>query len=289
MKYSVVVPCYNEADAIETTINQILAITAHEADLVELIVVDDGSYDGSSEKLASLSSEEPRLVVLVHNQNKGYGASLKTGIRHAKGALVVITDADGTYPNHRIPALVGMCEGIDMVIGSRTGENVEYSKLRAFPKYFMRKWISWIAHEPVPDFNSGLRVMRKSVVEKFFGILPDAFSFTTTITLAMLTNKFLVRFEPIDYTQRIGDSKISPFWDTLRFIALILRTGVYFAPMRVFGPVVAGLFLLGCGSLLYDALVLNNLTDKSVILLLFSLNMGGVTLLADMIDKRCTA
>ena len=148
--------------------------------------------------------------------------------------------------------------------------------------------MSWIARQDIPDINSGMRVIRKSVVEKFFGILPDSFSFTVTITLAMLTNYHPVLYVPIAYKKRLGTSKIKPIRDTLRFIMLILRTGVYFAPVRFFGPVTVVLGLGSAARLFYDIFILDDITDTSVLLILFTLNTGMLTLLADMIDKRAS-
>jgi hypothetical protein len=106
------------------------------------------------------------------------------------------------------------------------------------PKAFLTLWVSWIARQKVPDINSGMRVFRKDVVEHYVTILPDTFSFTITLTLAMLTNYRPVKFVPINYMARVGRSKIDPVRDTLRFITLILRTGMYFAPMRLFAPII---------------------------------------------------
>ena len=153
------------------------------------------------------------------------------------------------------------------------------------PKVFLTIWVSWIARQKVPDINSGMRVFRKQVVERFVRILPDTFSFTTTLTLAMLTNYRPVKFVPINYSERVGRSKIKPIRDTLRFIVLIVRTGMYFAPMRALAPIVLALGLATLGSLIYD-FWLGNLTDKTVILAMFTLNTGIFALLADMIDKR---
>ncbi|PCI58761.1 MAG: glycosyl transferase family 2, partial [Kordiimonadales bacterium] len=150
----------------------------------------------------------------------------------------------------------------------------------------LRHWVSWIARYPVPDINSGFRVFRRDIALKYIGILPDSFSFTTTITLAMLTNYHRVKYEPINYRARVGKSKIKPIRDTLRFIMLILRTGTYFAPLRVFFPLIAIMIMLATASLIYDITVLRNLTDKTVLLYLFSMNTGMFALLADMIDKR---
>lgn len=285
IEFSVIIPCYNEEDAIEETLEALLADIPASANF-DIIVVNDGSTDKSGNILEQLAKKLDRLRVINHSQNRGYGAALKTGIKASDAEYIAITDADGTYPNERLHELVEMCKDRDMVVGSRTGANVTYSKLRAFPKYFLRKWVSWISRYPVPDINSGLRVFRKDTTMRYIRILPNSFSFTTTITLAMLTNYHRVHYEPIDYMERIGKSKIKPIRDTLRFMMLILRTGTYFAPVRVFAPFAAVLFFAGFISAGYDIFVLRNLTDKTVLLFLFSMNVGMFALLADMIDKR---
>lgn len=282
---SVVIPCFNEQGSISATIadlHQNLAALGS----YELIVVNDGSTDRSPEILAELARESNHLRLVEHESNRGYGAALKTGIRRARAPLIAIMDADGTYPSAQIPELVRVARQADMAVGSRTGRRPSGSRIRYLPKLFLGWYASWIAEQSIPDFNSGLRVFRKPVAEKLMGILPDGFSFTLTITLAMLTNHYDVRFVPIDYFERVGKSKIRPIRDTLGFIQLIVRTGTYFAPLRVFSPVI---LLLGLGflaSLAYDVWVLKNLTDKTVLLLLFTLNTTMFALLADMIDKR---
>lgn len=285
MKFALLVPCYNEEDAIEHTIDYIAETVPNDFQY-EIVVIDDGSSDKSPAILEEIKGRHKNLRILTHHRNRGYGAALKTGINAVDADYIVITDADGTYPNERIPELVGYCKDQDMVVGSRTGADVTYSKLRAFPKFFLKHWVSWIARYPVPDINSGLRVFRRDTAMKYIGILPDSFSFTTTITLAMLTNYHRVRYEPISYKTRVGKSKIKPIRDTLRFMMLILRTGTYFAPLRVFSPFVALLLLMAAGSLAYDVSVLHNLTDKTVLLFLSAMNAGMFALLADMIDKR---
>lgn len=282
---SIVIPCYDEEDSIEQTIAQLDSALSNQVRF-EMIVVNDGSRDRSAEVLGKMEPRYKRLRVIHHSVNRGYGAALKTGIRAANAPLIAITDADGTYPNERLPELIRECSDHDMVVGARVGPGVHYSKIRAFPKFFLRRWISFIAARDVPDINSGMRVFRKDIAEKFFNILPNSFSFTITITLAMLTTFRLVKFIPITYARREGKSKIRPIADTWRFIRIILRTGVYFAPVRAFLPLFMVLGLATLASIIYDIFYLRNLTDKSLLLFLFTINAGMFILVADMIDKR---
>ena len=219
---SVVVPVFNEEDGVAQTLNELHRVLKQTGYTYEIVVVNDGSRDRTADILTGRSD----IQLLQHRRNRGYGAALKTGIAHARYPLVAITDADGTYPNDRLSELIALTQEADMVVGARTGANVTYSKLRSIPKYFLVAFAQWIAQQPIPDINSGMRVFRTSVLKKFLGILPDTFSFTTTITLAMLTNNYVVHYHPIDYFHRKGRSKIKPIRDTLRFVQLILRTGV---------------------------------------------------------------
>lgn len=280
--FSLVIPVYNEEKSIAATLKNLRHVLELANCEYEIIVVNDGSTDGTSDILRSYID----LRIIEHVRNRGYGAALKTGIRQAKYPIIAITDADATYPNERIPELVALTNDADMVVGARIGSKVKYSHLRKIPKWFLVRFAEWIAMRSIPDLNSGLRVFRKSVVEEFLNILPDSFSFTTTITLAMLTNHYIVHYVPIDYHHRVGKSKIKPLQDTLRFIQLILRTGVYFAPLRVFLPV-AGLFFCGFLITLYqDIFIRGDLTERTLILFVAATQLGMFALLADMIDKR---
>jgi glycosyltransferase involved in cell wall biosynthesis len=280
--FSLVLPVYNEEQGIVATLTHLQETFQLAECKYEIIVVNDGSTDGSSQILRSRND----IRLIEHRWNQGYGAALKTGIQNAKYPLIVITDADGTYPNERIPELVALATQADMIVGARTGPNVRYSPIRRIPKWFLVHFAQWVVKRRIPDLNSGLRVFRKSVVERFLLILPDTFSFTTTITLAMLTNHYVVHYEPISYHYRVGKSKIKPIRDTLGFIQLILRTGVYFAPLRVFLPV-AGIFFTGfLITLFQDLFIRHDLTEATLILFVAAAQFGMFALLADMIDKR---
>lgn len=283
--FSLIVPCFNEEGAIARTVSQ-LRSALEGAGRYEIVLVDDGSLDSTGEELRKVWDADPSLKVVTHKRNRGYGAALKTGIRHSSSDLIVITDADGTYPNERIPELVELAREADMVIGARTADDVEYPLIRKIPKVFLKAYADWVAGQDIPDLNSGMRVFRRSVVEKFFNILPDGFSFTTTITLAMLTNRYIVRYVPIGYSARIGKSKIKPIQDTLKFFQLILRTGMYFAPLRIFAPLLVIFFLAFMASLGYDLFVRHDLRESTLLLMILFLNSTMFALLADMIDKR---
>ncbi|MCK5104641.1 MAG: glycosyltransferase family 2 protein, partial [Cyclobacteriaceae bacterium] len=226
--FTIIIPAYNESDSIEKVVAEIKGLDGE----YEIIVVDDGSVDGTYEL-----AEKTGVKVLRHSCNKGYGASLKTGIKKAKYDQIVITDADGTYPIHEIPKLAGlMKKGFSMVVGARTGNDVAIPLFRRFPKWMLNKLANHLTGVKIPDINSGLRIMKKKDVLGFFNILPDGFSFTTTITLAMLTNDMQVQYVPINYYRRQGKSKIRPIYDTLNFIQLIIRTTLYFNPLKIFIP-----------------------------------------------------
>ena len=291
MTTSIIIPCYNEKNAIRDTIDCIQAvIRKSEINDVEIIAVNDGSSDGSEHVLNSLAEDDQtnNLFVVHHKRNQGYGAALKTGIRRSQSDYICITDADGTYPNERIPELINQITSndLDMVVGARIGPNVDYSKIRSIPKMILVPWVSFLCGTEVPDMNSGLRIFRRDRSLDFLKLLPDGFSFTTTITICLLRNRYAVEFTPISYAKRIGKSHIKPIRDTLRFTQLILRTGMYFAPMRLLSPLIATLAALFTISGIYDLTVLNNLTDKTVLLGFASLNIVMFALLADMIDKR---
>ncbi|HBB36281.1 MAG TPA: glycosyltransferase family 2 protein [Cyanobacteria bacterium UBA8803] len=280
--FSIVLPIYNEEKGVEVTLDHLQENLKGSGCQYEIIAVNDGSTDRTSEILKSRSD----IRVIEHRKNRGYGAALKTGIRQAKYPLIVITDADGTYPNEKIPHLAALTSKADMVVGARIGAHVRYSNLRKIPKWFLIRFAEWITDSRIPDLNSGLRVFHKSVVEQFLNILPDTFSFTTTITVAMLTNGYMVHYEPIDFHHRKGKSKIKPIRDTLRFIQLILRTGLYFAPLRVFLPVAGLFFSAFLYTLIQDIFVREDLTERTLILLIASTQMAMFALLADMLDKR---
>lgn len=277
--FSIVIPAYNEAGSLEKTISQIQSLPGK----FEIIVVDDGSTDGTYE-----CARKSDVKVVQHPVNRGYGASLKTGIRYACYEKIVITDADGTYPNDRIPDLVNIFDGngFDMVVGARTNKKAQIPLIRRPAKAFITLLASYLSRRPIPDLNSGLRVMKKSVLERYIHLLPDGFSFTSTITLAMLTNGYNVKYVRINYFKRKGKSKIRPISDTLNFIQLIIRMVLYFSPLRIFLPLSLLLLISGFALMVFQSIAYQNIGTISVIIILGGVQLLAIGMLADLIDKR---
>ena len=283
---SIIIPLYNEEEeAFEQTVRQIQDTINEVSAGYEIIVIDDGSTNNTG----NIAQNIDGIKLIKHDKNKGYGASLKTGIENARYGNIVITDADGTYPNERIPDLIRIYnEGdYDMVVGARTGEHVKIPLVRKPAKWVIGKLANYITNHKISDINSGLRVFKKPSFLPFQNIVPAGFSFTTTITLGMLSGGYKVKFIPIDYYQRSGKSKIRPIRDTLNFIKLILRIGLYFAPLKIFMPISIGLFLLAIGWGLFTKFVLGELADvSSLIIAMTGFQLAALALLAELINHR---
>ena len=278
---SIVVPAFNEENGISDTLDDIRQTMAETCHDYEIIVVDDGSADQTGPR-----ARRDGVRVIQHEANRGYGASLKTGIRAAKGDWIVITDADGTYPNDRIPDLLEYANENEMVVGARTGGAAKIPLVRRPMKWILSKLANYLAETRIPDYNSGLRAFRRDLALRFFRILPSGFSFTTTITLASLSQGFRVKYIPIAYYKRTGKSKIKPVRDTYNFFMLIIRTVLYFNPLRVFMPAGFALLLLGLAKMAHEIAIGGGLAETSVLLLLAAFQTVALGLLADMIDKR---
>ncbi len=283
---SVVVPAFNEESGIGATLDRLLAVLPR-CDLAafEIIVVDDGSTDGTF----AIAGGYPGVTLIKHRANRGYGAALKTGIRHARHGWIGIIDADGTYPVERIPDLLAALAGqpYDMLIAARTGKQVAIPLVRRPAKWMIGHLARFVAGQPIPDLNSGFRLFKRSVALRLLSMLPDGFSFTTTITLGMLANGYLVDYVPIDYHARIGRSKIRPIQDTLNFVQLVLRIALYFAPLKIFLPVSGLLLLIALAWALFTKLALGQLADVSTLVIAMTgVQVAAVGLLAESIHQR---
>ena len=281
IKLSVLVPVYNEKDAIKGFFSSLQSAVAKLNITSEIIAINDGSRDGSVEALRSVKG----ITVLSHDKNKGYGAALKTGIRKSTGEFLMIIDADGTYPLDMLPEMMKGMQQYDMVVGSRTGKSVHIPLFRRPAKFIISKLANFLTGEKIPDLNSGFRVFKRELAEEFFHLFPDGFSFTTTITLASLTNNYSVKYIPINYHKRYGQSSIKPFRDFTGFITLIFRVMLYFRPLKFFMTPGFLLMLLGIAHGIYQEITnpLTGLGSLPIILVLSGLQIIFLGVVADLV------
>jgi len=281
---SIIVPAYNEQKSVGKTIRELLKIVHHVPEKkFEIIFVDDGSTDKTSE----LIQKQSQVRLIHHKTNKGYGASLKTGIKNAHGEWILITDCDQTYPIDRIPDLIKRAdEGYDMVIGARTGKIVKVPLLRRPAKMFLKFLVNYLSGKKIPDFNSGLRIFKKSLAMRFFSLFPDGYSFTTTITLAAITSGYEVDFIPINYYKREGRSGIKPISDFVNFTTLIVRLIMCFKPLSIFIPICLLFFAVGIVKLAIDFVHLNRFGLGGALLIIGAVQFMFLGLIADVINKR---
>lgn len=271
---TVVVPAFNEGAHVADQVGAVRTVLEGTGWPFEIIVVDDGSGDDTAQRADAAGAH-----VLRRDHNLGYGAALRLGIGRARFDWVLIIDADGTYPVEAIPAMLERSERNEMVVGARIGKDVAIPWVRRPAKWFLGVLASYLAGRHLPDINSGLRLMRRSLVTRYEGLLPDGFSFTTTITLAAACNGHAVEYVTIDYRRRLGRSKIRPR-HAFDFLLLILRTIVIFNPLKVFLPAGALLLVAGLGKFAYDVTV-RGLSESALIAVVGPLVIWAVGLLAD--------
>ena len=274
---TVVIPAYNEEAHVAGQIQAVDKVLRQTRWTYEILVVDDGSSDGTG---AAAAGAGAGARVIRHRQNRGYGAALKRGVSEAAHSWILITDADGTYPPEAIPEILAQSTDCEMVIGVRDGEKTSVPLVRRPAKWFLGRLASYLAGRRLPDINSGLRLMRKELIEAYIPLLPDGFSFTTTITVAAACNRHDVNHVSIDYHARLGESKIRPR-HAYDFLLLILRTMIFFDPLKVFMPLGAVLAVAGLAKFAYD-LTQNNLSESAVFGLLGALVIWSMGLLADL-------
>ncbi len=294
LRVSVVIPAYNEEAAVGAEVKNIRRVLQQHGIAHEIIIVDDGSQDRTADEALKAEAR-----VLRHLKNRGYGASLKTGIVAAKYDIIAITDADGTYPADQIPELLEKLRTADMAVGARIGSNVNIPLIRKPGKLILGWLAERIAGRKIPDLNSGLRVFRREVATQYFPVLSNKFSFTTTITLALLADDYTVIYHPIDYYARIGRSKIVPrhFMD---FIMLVLRLAMLFQPLKVFIPASLLFGFLGFAKVVFDivtsslrhptndwsVLYTPVLSTSAILLLLTGLQFLLIGMVADGVVRR---
>ena len=286
MKLSIVIPAYNEETTITKVVEEITRVMSTQKTNYELIVVDDGSKDNTSKVVTTLiekSGRKNKIKIIKHIYNKGYGASLKTGAKNAKGKYVMYIDADGQHDPRYIPKLLKHIDRYDMVIGARKGI-YSTSLFRAPGKKILSMVANYLAEKKIPDLNSGFRIIKKTRIYEFMSILPNAFSFTTTITLACIKSCYDLKYVQIKMRYRKGGkSVLNPFKDGPKFIMLLLRITMLFSPLKVFLPASFFLFLLGIIHMGIGVVIFFKVPSLSVILILSSIMVFFFGLLADQI------
>jgi glycosyltransferase involved in cell wall biosynthesis len=279
---SVVLPVYNEKGHLRDEIDRIRASLDASPYSYEIIVVDDGSNDGSEIELAAI----PDIRLIRHPVNRGSGSARRTGTTAAVGRVVVWTDADMTYPNDEIPALVKSIDGYDQVVGARRTEEGTAKFFRVPTKWFIRSLASYLVQVKIPDLNSGLRAFRRDVGMQYVHQLPPGFSCVTTLTTSFLGNGYSIRYVPIDYAPRAGHSKFHWWKDTKRYLLQVIRMVLSYSPLRVFLPLGFALLAVGFVKLGYDWTVRDFSMAANTLLILFAaLQTITVGLLADLVVR----
>ena len=279
---SVVLPVFNEKGHLLDELNRIRKSLEASSLTYELIVVDDGSTDGSAERLADV----PGIRLIRFTKNRGAGSARKAGTHAARGRVVAWTDADMTYPNDRIPELVKELEGHDQVVGARTSEQGTAKALRVPAKWLIRKLAEYLSGSRIPDLNSGLRVFRRDVAAQYLHLLPAGFSCVTTITMSFLANGYSVKYVPIEYSPRAGRSKFHWWVDTRRYLLQVLRLVLSYNPMRFFMPIGFTLFVIGMAKLGFDLVDKDWRVGSNTSLILFAaFQVIAIGLLADLVVR----
>jgi glycosyltransferase involved in cell wall biosynthesis len=246
LKISVVIPAYNEEKNITPVLEELL-----EADYVhEVIVVDDGSKDGT----AALVGQYPRIRLVQHPYNIGNGAAIKTGIRSASGDVIVLMDGDGQHPPAEIPGLLAHIGPYDMVVGARTA-TTQATLGRRIANGIFNFYATYIVSRRVEDLTSGFRALKSPIAKNFTYLLPNGFSYPTTLTIAFFRAGYTVKYSTFAAGQRLDKSHIKPLRDGARFLLTLTRLAVLFVPLKIFIPISLFLTLTGGGYVISQLLL----------------------------------
>jgi glycosyltransferase involved in cell wall biosynthesis len=277
---SVVLPVYNEAGHLQKEVDRISAALDRSPYSYELLIVDDGSTDGSADVIDGID----RVRVIRFAENRGSGSARRAGTQLSRGRVVVWTDADMSYPNDEIPKLVKELEGYDQVVGARTSEEGTHKLFRVPTKWVMRKLASFLTETKIPDLNSGLRAFRRDVALQYLHLLPKGFSCVTTLTMAFLSNGYSVKYIPIDYATRAGSSKFHWWADTRRYLLQVVRMTLLYNPLRALMPIVLTLLAVGTVKMGFDVFYQYFSVETNTLVILLSASaLAILALLADLL------
>ncbi len=276
-QYSIIIPARNEAGGLRSLLPQLKQLMVG----AEIIVVNDGSTDDTA---AVCTVHGVR--VLTHPYAKGNGAAVKTGARAARGDVLIFMDADGQHQPADIARLLEQFnQGYDMVIGARQSGS-QAGLHRAVANDVFSRFASWMVMQPIADLTSGFRVVRATKFRQFLYLLPNGFSYPTTITMSFFRAGYSVAYVPIHSPPRItGASHISPLRDGVRFLLIIIKVGTLFSPLKLFLPVSAGFFLTACCYYLYTYLSSGRFTNMSALLFISAI----FTFLIGIVSEQISA
>lgn len=270
---SIVIPAFEEEAAIGDLVKELRAA----APWKEIIVVDDGSDD-----LTGTAAAGAGASVVRHPYNKGNGAAVKTGVRHASGEWIVILDGDGQHSPHDAVRLVRLLGDYDLVVGARSS-HTQASAMRRLGNDLLNALASYLAERGIPDLTSGFRAVRRAPLIEFLHLLPNGFSTPTTTTLAFLRAGYNVRFESIEARRRAGHSKIRIASDGPKFFLILLKVVTIFSPLKIFVPISVAAFVLGLVYGLWTVYQNSRIPNGAVLLLMFAVIVFLVGLVSEQI------
>ncbi|MEJ2376403.1 MAG: glycosyltransferase family 2 protein [Pseudolabrys sp.] len=272
---SIILPAKNEARSLQQLLPKIL----ERFPAAEVIVVNDGSTDDTVEVCASLS-----VRLISHPYTMGNGAAIKTGARTATGEVLVFMDADGQHQPADISRLLRqIAHGYDMAVGARSKAS-QASIWRGAANGLYNKMASWMSRQRVDDLTSGFRAVRARLFREFLHLLPNGFSYPTTITMAFFRAGYTVTYVPIEALKRTGKSHIRPLRDGIRFMIIIFKIGTLYSPLKIFLPISLAHFTLGLGYYAYTFFTVHRFTNMSALLL----STGVVIFLIGLVSEQIT-
>lgn len=274
---SVVIPARNEANGLRILLPELRKYLPQDT---EIIVVNDGSNDDTQ-----ALCESHGVQVVRHPYSKGNGASIKSGARAATGEVLLFMDADGQHKPEDIPRLLQKLEdGYDMVVGARSSTS-QAGAHRALANGFYNKLASWMVGQPIQDLTSGFRAVRADLFHKFLYLLPNGFSYPTTITMSFFRAGYSVTYVPIVAPKRIGKSHVRLIRDGVRFLLIIFKIGTLYSPLKLFLPISLAFFLAGNGYYLYTFTTIHRFTNMSALLLITSILIFLIGLVSEQITS----
>jgi glycosyltransferase involved in cell wall biosynthesis len=271
---SVIIPAFNEENTLGGIVREILGLHSH----FEVLVINDGSTDKTAEVAAAAGAK-----VYSHPYNIGNGASIKTGIRMAQGEVLVFMDGDGQHDPGEIKNLLAFLPEFDMAVGARKlGEQSSF--LRGLGNLLYNRLASYVAKFQVKDLTSGFRAVKADIARNFVYLLPNTYSYPTTLTLGILRTGRSLKYVPIKVRKRReGKSRVRVFNDGVRFLMIIIRICTLYSPMRVFLPVSFSIFFLGLARYAHTFYYEGRFTNMSAILLLTSILIFMMSLISEQI------